>query len=598
MHIKINKSLLVVFISVAFGGCFIWSSIKDGYENFTTYFNTYYNGENAFDAAMKDVKINLMENRIALLSGQETPFVISSGAKQNFDMAIEKASKVLQLYPTSEYVENCLFMIGISYYYEGDNIRSGRKFIEEQSKFPDSKRFAEAKTYYGSIEIRNRQYENGFSDLISGFALAERQKDLHTATFAANNISDYYVTQGDSMTAAAYLDSAATFSEYDEAAIYFCSAGIFFEDLKNYDAAKREYEKAWDEAKDIRMKFYSRYFLARDERRSKIYNVALENLEKLRKDDKYFQFFPIIDYQRGEVLYDSGAVSSAVTEFQRIDTAYATNEAATRSAYRLANIYLYKVGDFQTALKFCQRCSTHPAVVRITSGALEMSSMLQEYFVTSYKVTLADSAYDKSLLAAAKKDSIAAHPEADIDTLYERAADAQQALAGFFMFKLQIPDSAVKRYEALIKHFPKAKTYPSALYTLGEYFYSSGDTAKGRKYLDRLMTEHPESNFAMSVSSLLGTAPPRVVDSSQVDYDAAIDSVNVGNYSSALLTLMDLSKKDSKSPIVPHALYALGWIYENKMAQPDSAFVYYKKLAVQYPSSEFDVQRGSRTYRL
>jgi TolA-binding protein len=216
-----------------------------------------------------------------------------------------------------------------------------------------------------------------------------------------------------------------------------------------------------------------------------------------------------------------------------------------------------------------------------------MASMLQEYFVTSYKVTLADSAYDRALLAADKNDSTVAHSEADIDTLYERAAVAQKALAGFFMFKLQIPDSAIKRYEALTKYFPKSKTYPSALYTLGEYYYSSGDTVKGRKYLDRLSNEHPESNFAVSASSLLGTAPPpHVVDSSQVEYDAAMDSANAGNYSSAIAALMALSKKDRKSLIVPHALYALGWIYENKMVQPDSAFVYYKKLATQYPSSE------------
>ena len=37
---------------------------------------------------------------------------------------IEKASKVLQFYPTSGYTENCLFMIGIGYYY--DKHESGR----------------------------------------------------------------------------------------------------------------------------------------------------------------------------------------------------------------------------------------------------------------------------------------------------------------------------------------------------------------------------------------------------------------------------------------------------------------------------------------
>lgn len=260
---KINTFLIVILASAAFGGCFIWSSVEDGWGNFTAYFNTYYNGENAFNAAMMDVENGIKENRIASLAGQQVPFTISGNAKQNFDIAIAKASKVLQYYPTSEYVENCLFMIGISYYYEGDNIPSERKFIEEQSKFPKSKRLAEAKMYYGSIEIRNRDYENGLRDLTAALALAREQKDRHTAELASYNISDYYLTQGDTVTAVAYLDTTTTFSEDDDAAIYLCSAGILLEDLKNYDAAKHECEKAWDEAKDIRLKFYSIFSCAR-----------------------------------------------------------------------------------------------------------------------------------------------------------------------------------------------------------------------------------------------------------------------------------------------------------------------------------------------
>jgi len=598
-------SFAIIFISLLFGGCFVWTAIKDGWGDFTAYFNTYYNGETAFNEAMKNVDTSLIENRISSLSGQEMPFMISGTAKQNFDIAIEKASKILQFYPNSGYVENCLFMIGISYYYEGDNIRGGRKFAEEQSKFPDSKRFAEAEMYYGEIEIRNREYQNGLRDLTSALALAEKQKDSHTAELASSDISDYYVLQNDTVTATAYLDSAATYSKGDDAAIYLCSAGRLCEELRNYQTAKREYGRAWDEAKDIKLKFYSRYFLARDERRLKTYGAALEQLRYLRKDDKYFQFFPLIDYQRAEVLYDSGAVSDAVTEFQRIDTAYATTEGATRSAFRLANIYLYKVGDFQTALKYFQRCSVHPSVLPLSTTASQMATSLQDYFVTNYKVKLADSLYDVALLAGARRDStkkadstkktdstasVSAtsqkQSEANLDTLYERAADAERDLAGLYMFKLQIPDSAIKQYESLVKYFPKSSVYASSLYTLGEYFYSSGDTATGKKYLDRLMREYPQSKFAVSVSSLLGTPAPQIVDSSQAEYDAAIDSANHGKDSSAIAILMTLSKKEGKSQIVPHALYAIGWIYENKLAQPDSAFVYYKKLAWQYPSSE------------
>ena len=332
---------------MVFSGCFIWGPVKDGFQDFTAYFNTYYNGEHAFEDALKDVKTSLKEHDIDLISGQpSTLFTISPVARQGFDTAIEKASKVLQFYPTSGYTENCLFMIGIGYYYEGDNIRSGRKFIEEESKYPNSKRFSEAEMYYGEIEIRNRNYNDGYNDLMKSIATAEEERNWEIAAQTADDLSDYFLSQSDTTTAAVYLDSAAVFSKGDDASLYACESGSLFENIGNFEEAKLEYKAAWDYARDIRLRFYSRYFLARTERHEKQFYAALGDLRYLRKDDKFYQYFPLIDYQNAEALYDSGETSAAFLEFQRIDTAYATSEAATRSAFRVANIYLYKVGDY------------------------------------------------------------------------------------------------------------------------------------------------------------------------------------------------------------------------------------------------------------
>ena len=55
---------------MVFSGCFIWGPVKDGFQDFTAYFNTYYNGEHAFEDALKDVKTSLKEHDIDLISGQ------------------------------------------------------------------------------------------------------------------------------------------------------------------------------------------------------------------------------------------------------------------------------------------------------------------------------------------------------------------------------------------------------------------------------------------------------------------------------------------------------------------------------------------------
>jgi tetratricopeptide (TPR) repeat protein len=589
------KSLILIptIASLVLSGCFLWGSVKDGYENFTAYFNAFYNGEHAFEEAMRDVEKSSEEHDINLISGQPvSPFTISQPAHQNFDIAIEKASKVLQVYPTSNYTEDCLFIIGISYYYEGDNVRAGRKFIEEQSKYPDSRRFSEALMYYGDIEIRNRNYGDGYKDLMKAMAKAEMERNREIVAQAAADLSGYSLIQSDSVSAAVYLDSAAAFSDNDNAAIYACKAGNLLENLGNYKEAKREYEDAWNYARDIRLRFYSRYFLARAERHDRQFDAALNNLTYLRDDDKYFQYFPLIDYQKAEVWYDSGSVSTAFTEFQRIDTAYTSSEAATRSAFRVANIYLHKVGDYQSALKYYQKAAAHVTVPIISDKAREMSSNLQEYFTDLYRLQVADSLCNRVLNAASRNDSTIKHSQEEIDTLYEHVAEAQDGLGGFFLFKLQISDSSVNHYSDVVSQFPKSRVYPSALYTLGEYYFSSGDTARGRKCLTELITEHPESSFTLSASSLLGISPKISVDSSQIGYDWAVDLENRNYHDSALAILKRLSSVP-KSSLTPQVLYAIGWIYENRLERPDSAFVYYKRLTTLYPTSDYGANLNS-----
>ncbi len=584
------KSLVLAFIitSLAFCGCFLWSSVKDEYQDFTAYFNTYYNGEHAYKEALDDVKKSMIEYDISVLSGAQTPqFTISQTAHQNFDIAVEKASKVLQLYPNSGYTENCLFMIGISYYYEGDFLRSGRKFVEEQSKYSNSKRICEALMYYGNIEVINRNLNSGYNDLMKAMKLAEQETNQEVAALTAEYLSDYFLMQNDTASAARYLDSAATFAKNDEAAIYACKAGALFENLRDYSEAKREYDAAWDYARDIRILFYSKYFLARVERHDKQYSAALNDLAYLRGDDKYYQYFSLIEYQTAEALYDSGTVSSAFAEFQRIDTAYASNEAATRSAFRVANIYLYKIGDYQSAFKYYQKTAAHVAVPVISEKARQMSAFLQEYFTDFFKLHLADSLYQRAMDASVRNDSTIKHSQEDIDTLYEHVAVAQETLAGFFLFKLEIPDSAISHYSVIVSDFQKSKVYPSSLYTLGEYFFSTGDTTKAKSYLTELITGHPESSFTLSASSLLGISQKASLDSAQLDYDNAIMLENENRHDSAIVVLKKMLGL-RKSPLAPQVLYTIGWIYENKLNIPDSAFSYYKTISTRYPSSDYN----------
>ncbi len=585
---KTYSSLAAVLVmSVAFAGCFAWNYVKEGYDDFSAYFNTYYNASLAYENGLKDVEATKQAYDLDLISGNHPPaFVISNNAKQDFDIAIAKASKVLQLHPKSEFTEDCLFMIGISYYYEGDNIRGERKFLEIEATFPNTKRLAEAEMYYGAFQLSGKDNETGRDRLLNAIQIARNEKSDKIVSMSCDILSDYYLEGGDTVTAAAYLDTASVFSSGDKAAIYACRAGNLYTGLKEYARALTDYARAKEAARDIKIRFYSVYYLARVHRLMAKYYLALGNLNELRTDDKYFDFFPLIDYQEAATLYDSGSVSKAVTAFQKIDTAYATSEAATRSAYKLANIYLYVVGDFQTALKYYQKVGSHPKVYAISDDGQQMAATLQSYLVSGYKVLLNDSLYYRAETAIERHDTTVNYTPAMLDTLYEHAAEARQELAGMYMFKLQMPDSALRSYKIILTDFSKSKVYPSTLFTLGDYYYSAGDTAKARTYLEELLTQYPGSSYSASASTLLGIPAPVYVDSSQVEYSTAVSLTNDRNYPAAVDTLKRLVS-DRKSALAPQALYMIGWIYENHLDLPDSAYAYYKQLSLQFPASTF-----------
>ncbi|MGC8653360.1 MAG: tetratricopeptide repeat protein [Candidatus Kryptoniota bacterium] len=584
-----TNPLILTFIAlmpILLGGCFIWNTVKSTYTNFSAYFNTYYNAKTNYDAAIKEFNNNLKEYRINILSGARPyPFQPGSMAKQKFDVAIEKASKILQFYPDCSFIEDCLYMIGISYYDQGENIRSEKKFMEAMTKFPTSERFAEAKMYYGKIKLREHQYTDARDNLKEALELGRSKRQNEVAAQACDGLADYYLSQNDSARAAAYLDTASTYSTRDDAALYACEAGVIFERIGNYNSAIKAYKKANSNAVDIRLKFYSAFYESNIDRIVKRYSLALDMLNRILSDDKYFTYFPLADFMEAKVLADSGSLPTAVQMYQRIDTAYASNEAATRSAFELAKIYYGIVGDFTTSLKFFQRCSSHPAVYPISDSASLMVQIIQDYFVNRYKAYLADSLYQKAETAVQEKDTSKSYNQAELDTLYAHAASANQALAGFFMVRMNLPDSAVVYYKKVVNTFPRSREYPSALYSLGEYYWTKKDTAEGRGYLERLIREHPETNFASAASALLNVPAPVVVDSSETDYDSILVLINRDKIKPALSALYQFLARYDKSHLYPRALYTLGWLYENRLNLPDSAYTYYKKLSKEFPTN-------------
>ena len=129
-----NQTVKQVFIAsllLIVSGCSVW-------DNFTTYFNLYYNTATLFEDAENDI----LSQKRDLFSNE--PLIVSGNAKASLVKVIEKSSKLLQFYSNSSYVDEALTMLGKSFYYQSNYQKSKREFEELLATNPDDEIVTEA----------------------------------------------------------------------------------------------------------------------------------------------------------------------------------------------------------------------------------------------------------------------------------------------------------------------------------------------------------------------------------------------------------------------------------------------------------------------
>ena len=158
---------LLPFLFIFFQSCSLW-------DNFTTYFNLYYNATDLFQQAEESIK----EQKTDLFSANEV--ALPSSANQLLGKVIEKCSDLLQFNSESAYVEDALMMLGKSFYYQKNYQKSLRKFIELEETFPESGYFLESQLWIGKCQMRLKNYNDALTTLsiVRKQAVDEGESDL------------------------------------------------------------------------------------------------------------------------------------------------------------------------------------------------------------------------------------------------------------------------------------------------------------------------------------------------------------------------------------------------------------------------------------
>jgi TolA-binding protein len=340
------KQVFLVSVLLFISGCSVW-------DNFTTYFNLYFNTASLFE----DAENEILSQKRDLFSNE--PLVISGNARTSLTKVIEKSSKLLQFYSNSSYVGEALMMLGKSFFYQSNYQKSKRKFEELLATNPDDEAVTEANLWIAKClfelreftealkiveEVRVKAVEEDYENIIKESYVQEikyriKEEQYPLAISLANEFAEVYD------------------DDVVRAQIYY-ELGNLYKLTNDNENEIIAYEKVFDYEPDFDLEIIATIKYANSLRDAGQTEKALEVFEDIRNKDKYLASFNEIDFEIGKTYAQLGEYNKAYDQFRLVDSTYKNTPFASASNFELGELYRLRFMNYDSAAYFYSKSAT------------------------------------------------------------------------------------------------------------------------------------------------------------------------------------------------------------------------------------------------
>ena len=397
LNVRLTRAILLFFLILTVAGvtgCSVFGTVggwfSQGYENTVAYFNAYYNAKNLFDEAEAEVLVAQFaaKGKTAQAGGVAAP---AAAPKQKFAIVIDKCSNILAFSPKSNVVDDALFLIGKSFYYQEDYVKAERKFTELVAQYPNGGLALDGELWL----LKTLYHLNRFDDATKvGQSLAE------AATAAEENAiaADAFATLGDVAVAQETNDLAleqyrraveASDDETTKAEYALKAADLLF--------TLQQHGKAADAYLDVEKNSPPAYTLYYSQLRAAIcyryvgdFDRALSLLAKIEADYRFIDYRGTIRLERAETFSQSGKLAEALEAYKLVDSLYYRTEVGAKAAFQLAELLQFDLDDYAGAKMAYERAATAGPQEQVQL-AQRLSSALGRYFTLWKEYDKADS---------------------------------------------------------------------------------------------------------------------------------------------------------------------------------------------------------------
>jgi tetratricopeptide (TPR) repeat protein len=312
---------LLLLTAVVSGGC--------------AYFNTFYNAKQKFTEAERDTERN--QRQAATRPAQGTAQQPAAVPVDKYRKVIETCAKLLELYPKSRWVDDALFLMGVSYYRLNDLARADRKFTELMTLFPKSPDFPAAVIWRARTLADMKQPQQAIAMLSENLskikAGPQRAQALYRLAHLQRDVGQWSEAVDEFK---ACLREKQPRSERI-AALH--ELGMAEYHVGDYAAARTVFSEVAAASRDLDQAFDAYVYWSRCEARLGNTGNAESILMRARSQERFVDFMDQTDLELAELTLREGRIDDAIALYEHFVASHDNGEARGLAFYRLANIY-------------------------------------------------------------------------------------------------------------------------------------------------------------------------------------------------------------------------------------------------------------------
>ena len=519
------------------------------------YFNTFYNARKAFNEAESARKESSSRGREVV-------------QKNKYETAIVKALKVIEESPNSSWYDDALFVLGISYYYTNQELKSERRLRELLANYPNSKFTNDATIYLAKAKLKQEDEIAAtaiFEDIFKG----DFEKNYKTE--AARALGQYYFDEKEYEKSRPYLmavrDSLGSDIE-KSGAQELIADGLFAR--YDFKEALGAYIQLLGMSPSKDETYHATYYAAVCSFRIQNVAAGMDYLNKLIADEIYFDSLGTLKLRLAEGYELDGDLVQAENYYSEVADQSKNNIQVAEASYRLGLIYQFDYDNLTRAKEFYDNASKANRGVFAGQDAFQRSTDIGKLEEFKEKVKL-DTGVTQIKI--------------------DEAAARQYELAELYWFNLNKPDSAINEMKYLIDNFPTGYDAPKAMIALSAMVRSfEGDSVKADSILNQALANYSNSDFMPQIVEelkLKGTP----ADSGYAEYffrkaENYLVDQEMNDSAKHYYQIVVDSFPDSKFYI--QARFALIWVTENYESPGDSSVYFaYQEFADSFAGTDW-----------